>query len=62
MKVKLPLDGTLKNTTLAMVLTVCAIAITAMVSHYPGRLEMKIGGPNGGQLTIDGRQPSDALK
>jgi len=54
MKGKFPLNGTLENTTLAMVLTVCAIAITAMVSHYPGRIEMKLGGPNGGQLTIKG--------
>lgn len=54
-------DGTFKNVAL-MVALLCVIAFTAIGSQYRGLVEVKVGGPLGGQLTIDGRQPPDVLK
>lgn len=57
MKFKAPFNETLLLAATAL----GVVTFTAIVSHYPGLVEMKVG-PSGGQLTIDGRQPSDALK
>jgi hypothetical protein len=47
----------LGNTTLGLAALVSAIAIAAIVTHYPGSVELRVG-RDGGWVVIDGRQPT----